>query len=117
MKWRVFSLALIVVVLSACTAFADGEEKHGMAYGFGRAFSNIGLGWLEIPRGISYENARLPVIGIGLGLFKGCALTGLRSTYGVLDFVTLAVGHHAYMFDQGGTLMIPKNNGLREAII
>jgi len=62
-----------------------------MAYGLKRAGANMCLGWLEVPRGIIYENAKIPVVGLGLGVFKGAGLTVWRTTYGVIDFLTLGL--------------------------
>ena len=62
-----------------------------MGHGLMRASANVGLGWLEVPRGIVYENAKIPVVGIGLGVVKGAGLTVWRTAYGVIDLLTLGL--------------------------
>ena len=97
MRWIVVSVLFVSMLFAASLACAQEAEEHGMGYGIGRSFANIGLGWLEIPRGILYENVKLPVLGLGLGAVKGAGLTVWRTLLGVSDLLTLGlVGDKLY---------------------
>lgn len=91
MRLSIVGLALAALLFSAGPSSAEEEGQKGMGHGMKRACSNMFLGWLEVPRGIVYENARIPVAGLGLGLVKGAGLTVWRTTYGVIDFLTLGL--------------------------
>lgn len=90
---------LVLVMLCAGVAFAGRphEHKHGRqtpinpAYGIARGFANVMTGWLEIPRGLIYENARIPVVGFVSGPVKGAFLTTWREVAGLTDVVTFGL--------------------------
>jgi len=61
------------------------------AYGIARGFANVATGWLEIPRGLVYENARIPVVGFLTGPVKGAFLTTWRELAGVTDVLAFGL--------------------------
>jgi hypothetical protein len=49
------------------------------------------FGWLELPRGVVYENARIPLVGFVAGPVKGAALTTWRTMAGSMDVVCMGL--------------------------
>jgi putative exosortase-associated protein (TIGR04073 family) len=96
MKLVSFVLA-VALALSVATAYAGGKTEAyphtpiNPAYGMARGFANIMTGWLEIPRGLVYENARIPVVGFVTGPVKGAFLTTWRELAGVTDVMTFGL--------------------------
>lgn len=90
---------VVAVILCAVTALADGPRHDkpagskpiNPAYGIARGFANLTTGWLEIPRGLIYENARIPVVGFMTGPVKGAFLTTWRELAGVTDVLALGL--------------------------
>ena len=60
-------------------------------YAVARGFANMMGGWLEIPRGIVYENARIPVVGFLSGTLKGSFLTMWREVAGITDVMCMGL--------------------------
>lgn len=67
-------------------------------YGLTRGFANVMFGWLEIPRGFTYENSRIPLVGVVSGPVKGAFLTGWRTIAGVIDIVSLGMSQRGAYF-------------------
>ncbi|MCX7847748.1 MAG: hypothetical protein N2595_06955 [bacterium] len=61
------------------------------AYGMARGFGNLMSGWLELPRGLIYENARIPLVGFVVGPVKGCFLTAWRTLAGATDVTCMGL--------------------------
>ena len=60
MKKFVLSLVAFALLFGIGTANAElKKSKPNPPYAVARGFSNLMLGWLEIPRGIIYENSRI----------------------------------------------------------
>jgi putative exosortase-associated protein (TIGR04073 family) len=67
-------------------------------YGLTRGFANVMFGWLEIPRGFTYENSRIPLVGVVSGPVKGAFLTGWRTIAGVIDIVSFGLSQRGAYF-------------------
>jgi putative exosortase-associated protein (TIGR04073 family) len=67
-------------------------------YGLTRGFANVMFGWMEIPRGFTYENSRIPLVGVVSGPVKGAFLTGWRTIAGVIDIVSLGMSQRGAYF-------------------
>lgn len=67
------------------------EKPINPAYGLARGFGNIMSGWLELPRGIIYENARIPLVGFVAGPVKGAFLMTWREVAGVTDVLCMGL--------------------------
>lgn len=92
MRKLTVTVLCITLCLAAVSTFA-GEEpvQKSPGYVIGRGFGNILTGWLEVPRGIVYENARIPVVGLISGPVKGLGLTAWRGLAGVTDVLTFGL--------------------------
>ena len=69
---KILASVLAALTVSAVCSYAEKtmtppDPPHGLA----RGFANMMTAWLEIPRGIIYENARIPVVGFIAGPLKG----------------------------------------------
>ncbi len=87
-------ITLCCVCLCMTVLTVHAEEKRSAVnppYGIARGFSNLMFGWLEVPRGIIYENARIPVVGFVTGPVKGALLTTWRTLAGVTDVVAMGL--------------------------
>ncbi|MCX7847591.1 MAG: hypothetical protein N2595_06160 [bacterium] len=103
------ALACALAVLMAATTLMAGKSHQARpsgakpinpAYGVARGFANIMTGWLEIPRGLIYENSRIPIVGFLSGPIKGAFLTTWRELAGVTDVVTFGLtGKGLYYHD------------------
>jgi len=90
---------MTAMMLCACMAVAGGPRRAkaadskpiNPAYGIARGFANVVAGWLEIPRGLVYENARIPVVGFLTGPVKGAFLTTWRELAGVTDVLAFGL--------------------------
>jgi len=92
MKKFVLSLVAFALLFSVGTANAKLKKaKPNPPYALSRGFSNLMLGWLEIPRGIIYENSRIPIVGFVTGPLKGSLLTTWRVLAGTVDIVGLGL--------------------------
>jgi putative exosortase-associated protein (TIGR04073 family) len=67
-------------------------------YGITRGFANVMFGWLEIPRGFTYENSRIPLVGVVSGPIKGAFLTGWRTMAGMIDLVSFGMSQRGAYF-------------------
>ena len=67
------------------------KSKPNPPYAVARGFSNLMFGWLEVPRGIIYENSRIPVVGLVVGPIKGALLTTWRILAGTVDVVGMGL--------------------------
>ncbi len=92
MRKLTLTLLSIALCLGVVTTYA-GQETADKSPGYviGRGFGNILTGWLEVPRGIVYENARIPVVGLISGPVKGLGLTAWRGLAGVTDVLTFGL--------------------------
>ena len=84
-------LILMSVLVLAPAVWAHDQEEDDVPYVLGRGISNLGFGWIELPRGIVYENARLPIIGFISGALKGSFLTVWREMGGAIDILSLGL--------------------------
>jgi len=77
-------VALLGVTLVAAPAEAQSPKEK-----FNRGFSNLALGWLEIPGTIVEESrASNPVQGLVVGLVKGTFRTVRRELVGLYEVIT-----------------------------
>ena len=82
---------LIPVFLMSLVSPANAEESYGDTVGrkLGSGFSNIALGWLEIPKNVLNTSNDLNLIaGFSLGVLKGVLHTTGRMLTGVVDVVS-----------------------------
>jgi len=75
-----------VVCVAAMAVFAKPVAPDP-PYAFARGWANLMAGWLELPRGIVYENSRIPVVGFVAGPVKGSFLATWRELAGAMDVV------------------------------
>jgi len=81
---------LLLFTLLICVAtFSVVADDYDMLDGLGRGFANITLGWLEVPRGLTYYSVEYPVIGVIPGVMQGAGMTVVRTFGGLIDLVTL----------------------------
>jgi putative exosortase-associated protein (TIGR04073 family) len=86
-----------------CSVSASAEQiatKPNPAYGIARGFANLMTGWLELPRGLVYENARIPVVGFVSGPVKGAALMTWRTLAGTMDVVCMGLTRQGLYTEQ-----------------
>ncbi len=83
------SRILLFALLLSVTAFSVSADDYNMLDGIGRGFANITLGWLEIPRGLTFYSVEYPVIGVVPGALQGMGMTVIRTVGGIVDFITL----------------------------
>ena len=76
----------------------QANEYPNPAYGLTRGFANVMFGWLEIPRGFTYENSRIPLVGVVSGPVKGAFLTVWREVAGVIDLVSMGLSQQGAYF-------------------
>lgn len=79
------------------------QQPVNAPHAFSRGVANVLTCWLEIPRGIVYENARIPLVGMVVGPIKGAVLTTARVCAGTLDIVAMGLtreGLHSPMFPE-----------------
>ncbi len=90
--------------ISVCVMHAEPVHKSvNPPRAFARGMANIMTCWLELPRGIIYENARIPLVGFVSGSVKGAVLTTGRVGAGVLDVVAMGLtrdGLHSSIFPE-----------------
>ena len=96
---KTFALFCAVMVMGATAAsWAAEPETQSQPYCIMRGLSNMLFGWAEVPRGLVYENVRLPVIGIVSGTMKGSFLGFWREVSGCVDVMTFGVtGNGTYL--------------------
>jgi len=87
----VFMLCTVVLAMQAGAGEHTPAKPIDPPYGLARGFGNIMSGWLELPRGIMYENARIPVVGFVVGPVKGAFLTTWREVAGVTDVLCMGL--------------------------
>ena len=83
------SKLLLFVLLMSIAVSSVSADDYNMLDGLGRGFANITLGWLEIPRGLTYYSVEYPVIGVIPGVMQGAGMTVVRTVGGLVDFITL----------------------------
>jgi len=91
---RKFILSFVAVALLFSIGTANAElkkSKPNPPQAIARGFSNLMFGWLEVPRGLIYENSRIPVVGFVSGALKGTLLTTWRVIAGTVDIVGLGM--------------------------
>ncbi|NLF40665.1 hypothetical protein GX586_14565 [bacterium] len=84
-------LAVAVIMLPGLAQAEQKCTKTNPPYVLARGFANLATGWLEVPRGIIYENSRIPVVGFVAGPVKGAALTVWRECAGIVDVVSMGL--------------------------
>jgi putative exosortase-associated protein (TIGR04073 family) len=91
-------VAFLVCSLAASAVYAAEDVEKDTAYRIRRGVNNLTLGWLEIPRNIVYEDARIPYAGFFYGLVKGPLMTVWRTGAGTVDLVAAGqTGKGLYM--------------------
>ena len=78
----------------ASSARGSVGETYGQTVGrkLGSGFSNIALGWVEVPKNvISTSNDLNPIAGFTLGIIKGAMHAGARTVTGITDLLTAPV--------------------------
>ena len=100
MRKRVLLGAAVGMIMwSALPSAAADTNAYSMGSGILRGFANILVGWIEIPRCLTYNAVDYPVIGIVPGAFEGAGMTLIRAGGGLIDLLTLgflAPGHTVY---------------------
>ena len=92
MKKFILSFIAVALLFSVGTANAElKKSKPNPPQAIARGFSNLMFGWLEIPRGLIYENSRVPVVGFVTGALKGSLLTTWRVIAGTVDIVGMGL--------------------------
>lgn len=104
-----FSITVLAVVLLAAPLCAQDEgptvlpeyqfDSTGEAMGFGlqRGAANMLLGWLELPRNLSYEFTKRPLSAIITGPLMGATMTAVRTLFGTVDVLSAgSMGHYGY---------------------
>ena len=80
-----------VLGLCALCVAAPTATPPNPPYAFARGWANLLGGWLEIPRGVIYENTRIPVVGFAAGPVKGTFLALWRELAGGMDVICFGV--------------------------
>lgn len=110
MKRLISFVLVIAVVASPVCASAQDEESAvllpeyefdsvGEAMGFGlqRGAANLLLGWLELPRNLSYEFTKRPLSAIVTGPLMGATFTAMRVVFGTADVLSAGtLGYYGY---------------------
>ena len=92
MKKSLLTICIFMMFFSAFNSVAElKKSKPNPPYAVARGFSNLMFGWLEVPRGIVYENSRIPVVGLVVGPIKGALLTTWRVLAGTVDIVGMGL--------------------------
>ncbi len=92
MKKSLFVICIFLMFFSAFNSVAKlKKSKPNPPHAVARGFSNLMFGWLEVPRGIIYENSRIPVVGLVVGPIKGALLTTWRVLAGTVDVVGMGL--------------------------
>ncbi len=101
MKKNLFTICTFLILFSAFDSVAElKNSRPNPPYAVARGFSNLMFGWLEIPRGIIYENSRIPVVGFVVGPIKGALLTTWRVLAGTVDVVAMGLTRKGLYNDQ-----------------
>ena len=95
--------ALIALAAFCCIPYAaaesSGSEKtRGPGHVLLRGVSNVGLGVLEIPQTMVYQNAEIPVLGLITGLGCGTLTFVWREIAGLTDILSLGFAGHGLYF-------------------
>jgi putative exosortase-associated protein (TIGR04073 family) len=85
------SAACAVLLLASIAAGENVSTPVNPPYAFSRGVANLMFGWLELPRGLVYENARIPVVGFVSGPVKGSALMTWRTLAGAIDVAAMGL--------------------------
>ena len=92
MKKSLFAICVLLLFFSAFNSVAElKKSKPNPPHAIARGFSNLIFGWLEVPRGIIYENSRIPIVGLVVGPIKGALLTTWRVLAGTVDVVGMGL--------------------------
>ena len=99
---RIVSLICILTLCASMCAVAAEEKNTSQAvpYCIMRGFSNLLFGWTEIPRGLIYENVRMPVIGLISGTLKGSFLGLWRGFSGTIDVISIGQSKQGIYLDE-----------------
>lgn len=99
MKKLIICLTVLALVISVSTANAEQKRaKPNPPYGLARGFANVMTCWMEVPRGLVYENARIPLIGFFTGTLKGGLLTMYRAVAGTIDIAAMGLTKEGLYF-------------------
>ena len=99
MKRKILSILLIVALILPCIASAEQKKaKPNPPYALARGFANVLTCWMEMPRGLIYENARIPIIGFFTGTVKGGFLTIYRAVAGTIDIAAMGLTKEGLYF-------------------
>jgi len=105
---KMFITVLATVLLAAPLCAQDEDptvlpeyqfDSTGEAMGFGlqRGAANLLLGWLEVPRNLSYEFTKRPLSAIITGPLMGATMTAARTLFGAVDVLSAGyMGHYGY---------------------
>ncbi len=92
MKKSLFVISVFLMLLSSFDSAGElKKSKPNPPHAVARGFSNLMFGWLEVPRGIIYENSRIPIVGFVTGPLKGTLLTTWRILAGTVDVVAMGL--------------------------
>jgi len=99
MKKSVALLIIIALIFAVSAVNAEQKKsKPNPPYALARGFANVLTGWLEVPRGLIYENARIPIIGFFTGTVKGGVLTLYRTVAGTVDLAAMGLTREGLYF-------------------
>ena len=94
---RTVKLLLAVCMVSLATSLSaeivsssttEYEPTTNPALCWLRGLSNVAMCWSEVPRCMVYDNAKIPVLGLGAGVIEGTFLTVFRALGGVYDIAS-----------------------------
>lgn len=104
-----FSSTVLAVVLLATPLCAQDEgptvlpeyqfdsTSEAMGFGLQRGAANMLLGWLELPRNLSYEFTKRPLSAIITGPLMGATMTAVRTLFGTVDVLSAGyMGYYGY---------------------
>lgn len=92
MKKKLLVIFIFLFCFSAYNSLAKLKKSNpNPPQAVARGFSNLMFGWLEVPRGIIYENSRIPIVGLVVGPIKGTLLTAWRVVAGTVDVVGMGL--------------------------
>ncbi len=86
------------IMKCSCAKRVKPLTDKGSIHNIGRGFVNIIACGLELPRGVVYENTRMPLVGLISGPVKGVALTLWRGIAGLTDVLSAGTAGNALYF-------------------
>ncbi len=73
------------------------DQGEAMSFGLQRGAANTLLGWLELPRNLSYEFTARPLSAIVTGPLMGITMTAMRTLFGTVDVLSAGyMGNYGY---------------------